>query len=269
MTAILNSAVVTADGFEDSMPPPESLRPWITEVGRIATITELPTQFTHVPHAATTIVLRTEPSGRRDALVVGPRTRATYANAKQPAGCLRIRLAPGAAQPLLGVAAADLTDRVLRLADMPGAAADLVGPLTELDLDEVLPFLESALPHSLSENATRREHRLLLDSAVAAIDRSSSMHDVATTLAVSERQLRNLFAAGVGVSPKHYARITRIRQVVAAAGNTPWSDIATATGYYDQSHMGADFRALMGVTPDKFAKGRLPAPTPCQALGRL
>ncbi|MFB8006873.1 helix-turn-helix domain-containing protein [Nocardia sp. NPDC056000] len=269
MTALVNPAVVTADGFEDALPPSEALRPWITEIGRIDPRTDLPPRFTHLPHAATTIVLRAEPSGRRDALVIGPRTRATYAGAKEPLGCLRLRLAPGVAQPLLGAPAADLTDRVLRLADMPGPAADLAGALTEIDLDEVLTFLESALPRALSESSTRREHRRLLDSAVAAIHRSTPMPEVATTLAVSERQLRNLFTAGVGVSPKHYARITRIRQVLAAAGNTPWSDIATTTGYFDQSHLTSDFRALMGVTPGKFVRGDLPAPTACQRTTRL
>ncbi|MCU1644893.1 MAG: AraC family transcriptional regulator [Nocardia sp.] len=265
-----SAAVQTADRFEDPYPAPESLRPWIAEIGRIHTLTDLPTHFTHVPQAVTTLVLRTEPSGRRDTLVIGPRTRATYAGAKAPAGCLRLRLAPGAVRPLFGVAAADLTDRILRLADMPGPAADLARELTELDLDDVIPFLESTLPQALSENATRREHRRLLDSAVAAIDGDATpLRDVATRLSVSERQLRNLFTTGVGVSPKHYARITRVRQVIDAAGNTPWSDIAVATGYYDQSHLTADFRSLMGVTPDRFFKGKLPEPTACQSVTAL
>ncbi|MET9486774.1 AraC family transcriptional regulator [Nocardia sp. NPDC006630] len=264
------AAVQTADGFEESVPAPESLRPWIAEVGRIPVLTHLPTHFTHVPQAVTTLVLRTEPSGRRDALVVGPRTRATYAGAKEPAGCLRLRLAPGAVRPLFGVAATDLTNRVLRLADMPGPAAELAREIIEMDLGDVVPFLESTLPQVLSESPTRREHRRLLDSAVAAIDGDAApLREVATRLAVSERQLRNLFTAGVGVSPKHYARITRVRQVIDAAGNTPWSDIAVATGYYDQSHLTADFRSLMGVTPDRFFKGKLPAPTACQSVTTL
>ncbi|WP_327145149.1 helix-turn-helix domain-containing protein [Nocardia sp. NBC_01327] len=271
MTVVQSSAAVqTADGFEESLPAPESLRPWIAEVGRIPVLTHVPTHFTHVPQAVTTLVLRTEPSGRRDALVVGPRTRATYAGAKEPAGCLRLRLAPGAVLPLFGVAATDLTNRVLRLVDMPGPAADLAREITGMDLDDVVPFLESTLPQVLSESATRREHRRLLDSAVAAIDGDATpLRDVATRLAVSERQLRNLFTAGVGVSPKHYARITRVRQVIGAAGNTPWSDIAVATGYYDQSHLTADFRSLMGVTPDRFFKGKLPEPTACQSVTTL
>ncbi|MFI7687677.1 AraC family transcriptional regulator [Nonomuraea sp. NPDC049655] len=42
-----------------------------------------------------------------------------------------------------------------------------------------------------------------------------------------------------------------------------WADLATAAGYYDQSHMTAEFRTLMGVTPAAFFQGRLPALQPC------
>ncbi|MFI6876491.1 hypothetical protein ACIBL6_23975 [Streptomyces sp. NPDC050400] len=43
----------------------------------------------------------------------------------------------------------------------------------------------------------------------------------------------------------------------------PWAGLAQATGYYDQSHMAAEFRALFGVAPSAFFSGRLPAGTPC------
>ncbi|WP_220139863.1 helix-turn-helix domain-containing protein [Nocardia huaxiensis] len=268
MTAAISPPrAVTAEQLEQSTTPPESLRPWITEIGHIPTVTDLTAPFTHVPAAVTTVVLRTEQSGRRDALVLGPRTRATYAQTDAPARCTRLRLAPGATQSLLGLPAADLTDRVLRLAEVPGPAAGLAAELAELEAFEAIRFLEEILPQRLSENPTAREHRRLLDSAVTAMATGTApVSALATGLAVSERQLRNLFTAGVGVSPKHYARITRIRQVLASAGNTPWSDIAASTGYYDQSHMTADFRSLMGVTPDRFFQGRLPAPTACRTV---
>ncbi|MFC9996795.1 helix-turn-helix domain-containing protein [Nocardia sp. NPDC127526] len=263
------AAVVTAELFEHATPPPESLRPWITEIGYIPTVFEPFEPFTHLPQAVTTIVLRTEPSGRRDALVVGPRTRATYSTAKQPAGCVRMRLAPGAARPLLGLPAADLTDRALPLGDVPGPAAELATALTELDSEEVAAFLEQWLPQRLSEDPATRDHRRLLTAAVTALTSSTApVPALAATLAVSERQLRNLFTAGIGVSPKHFARIDRVRRILAAAGDTGWAEVAAATGYYDQSHMTADFRSLMGVTPDRFRKGDLPAPAACRALPR-
>ncbi|WP_222932684.1 helix-turn-helix domain-containing protein [Nocardia yunnanensis] len=264
----VTATVVTAVDLERRLPPPAALRPWITEIAHIPMVRPAVTAFTHVPETATTIVLRRAASGQRDVLVLGPRTRATYANPNKAAGCTRIRLAPGASEALLGLPAAALTDRVARLSDLPGPAAELAAGLLVREPEEIADFLEAELPQYLRDNPIRRDHRRLLDSAVAAIGSTVPVGEVATSLAVSERQLRNLFTAGIGLSPKHYARITRVRQILAAAGNTPWSHLATDSGYYDQSHMTADFRSLMGVTPGRFFQGRVPAPTPCQSITR-
>jgi AraC-like DNA-binding protein len=82
-------------------------------------------------------------------------------------------------------------------------------------------------------------------------------------LHVSERRLRTLFADGIGLSPKHFARIGRVRAVLATASSRRWADVATAAGYYDQSHMTAEFRRLMGVPPAPYMAGRRPAARRC------
>ena len=96
---------------------------------------------------------------------------------------------------------------------------------------------------------------MLADEGVAATARRR--------LHVSERRLRALFADGVGLSPKHFARIDRVRTVLAAASGVRWADVAAAAGYYDQSHMTSEFRHLMGVPPTAFAAGRRPAARRC------
>ena len=55
-----------------------------------------------------------------------------------------------------------------------------------------------------------------------------------------------------------------VRTVLAADAGR-WSDIAATAGYYDQSHMTAEFRHFMGVPPAAFTAGRRPAATPCTA----
>ncbi|WP_433716791.1 helix-turn-helix domain-containing protein [Nocardia sp. CA-084685] len=252
------------DLTESTLPAPESLRPWITELGRFPAVTDASLPFAHVPHAGTTIVLRA--ADRPDALVLGPRTRASYSKADKATGCTRLRLAPGAARQLLGVPAAALADRVVRLADLPGVAAELANELARLPTAEVLPFLDAVLPQRISENMTQRTHRELLGAAVAAISAASTVHGLAADLAVSERQLRNLFTDGIGISPKHFARIDRIRQILSdASTEVSLADVAAVHGYYDQSHMAADFKALMGVPPSQFFEGQVPAPTPCRS----
>jgi AraC-like DNA-binding protein len=273
VTTLLRPPVVTAELVETSEPAPESLRRWLAELGRIPTVLDLSEPFAHVPQTATTIVLRTEHADggdRRVALVVGPQTKASYSRASKPAGCVRLRLAPGAVPALLGVPAADLTDRVLRLDDLPGPVGQLAAALIELDHDEVVPYLENELPRRIPDDPVRRAHHRLLTTAVAVIaaDHPLSVTELAARLSVSERQLRTLFTNGIGVSPKHFARINRVRQVLSRTDDAPLAEIATGTGYYDQSHMTADFRSLMGVPPTSYLRGEVPAPSPCRALTR-
>ncbi|MFC9846558.1 helix-turn-helix domain-containing protein [Streptomyces sp. NPDC060223] len=254
---------------------PGALHPWFVGAAFTSVEGELREPFTHVPDAATKMVVRVEENGRRDVLVVGPRTRASYHASKRLASCVELRLEPGAARPLLGVAAVDLVGRVAPLGDFPGAhAGQLADELLPLEPEQVVPHLAQALPERLTPADPARTE--LLRAAVAAMSTDVGrlpvgVRELAGRLAVSERQLRNLFADGVGVSPKHYARIARVRHVLTharRAPDTPWAQLAIATGYYDQSHMTADFRTLMGVPPTSFFTGRLPGAQPCQAYRR-
>ncbi|WP_433453484.1 helix-turn-helix domain-containing protein [Streptomyces sp. CA-142005] len=248
---------------------PEVLRPWLAGV-RTVSFAEPPEEaFVHLPDAVTKVVLRVTADGRRDVLAVGPRVRASYHEGKSRISCVELRLAPGTARPLLGVPAAGLVGRVARLDELPGGAGRrLAREMRRLEPRDALPHLTEVLPGLLSD-AVDPDRTALLRAGVAALsvrlDRApAQVREVARELAVSERQLRNLFAEGVGVSPKHYARIDRVRTVVTRAGSARWSELAAATGYFDQSHMTSDFRALMGVPPRSYVTGRLPAVTPCQ-----
>ncbi|MGZ7079073.1 MAG: helix-turn-helix domain-containing protein, partial [Thermoanaerobaculia bacterium] len=66
------------------------------------------------------------------------------------------------------------------------------------------------------------------------------------------------FDAAVGVSPKMFARVVRFRRVLReiAAPAVDWSDVALSAGYFDQSHLIADFRQFAGTTPVPFFLSR-------------
>ncbi|MDQ1049692.1 helix-turn-helix domain-containing protein [Streptomyces sp. V4I2] len=252
---------------------PVALRPWITGIESVGAGEELPASFAHVPDAATKLVVRVEAGGRRDALVVGPRTRASYyAEAdRRVASCVQVSLGPGVVRPLLGTPAVDLVGQAVPLGALPtGAAHQLSRKLVELAPEEMLAYLTELLPDPLAADRSRaRLLRAAVDALSTRPDHApAQVKDVARELAVSERQLRNLFTEGVGLSPKHYARIDRVRHVLTEAPRADWAELAAATGYYDQSHMTSDFRTLMGVPPRSYFTGRLPDPQPCQAFRR-
>ncbi|MEU6667520.1 helix-turn-helix domain-containing protein [Streptomyces sp. NPDC046727] len=258
---------------EQARSAPEVLRPWITGV-RTSSYADPPEEaLVRLPDAVTRVVLRVAADRHRDVLVVGPRVRASYHRGKAELTCVELCLSPGTVRPLLGVPATELVGRVVPLHALPGETPRrLADALRWLDPWEAVPHLERSLPGLLARSADPAR-TALLRAGVAALsvrtDRApAQVRDVARELAVSERQLRNLFADGVGVSPKQYARIDRVRAVVTGAPTTPWSQLAAATGYFDQAHMSTDFRALMGVPPRSYFTGRLPALTPCRASRR-
>ncbi|WP_428951484.1 helix-turn-helix domain-containing protein [Streptomyces sp. cg35] len=263
--------------------PPAALRPWITDVGVTAHDPDGPRSVAHVPDAAVRLVLRTVPGGGSDVLAVGPRTRASYNTGKRLPLCLDLRIRPGAARPLLGASARELVGRVVPLAELPGPVTprivrELARLADDATVDEALAALAEVLaPVFAPRDPLDRARAALVRSAVDRLStrpgrpRPAQVTEVARELAVSERQLRKLFTADVGLSPKHFARIDRVRQLLAGAAERPgaqvaWAGLAQTTGYYDQSHMAAEFRALFGVAPTAFVDGRLPKGSPCPSL---
>ncbi len=63
----------------------------------------------------------------------------------------------------------------------------------------------------------------------------SRLSDAATRIGVSERHLRNRFAREIGLSPKHFARISRLRRVLDQAGTRRWAGLADDAGFFDQA----------------------------------
>ncbi|WP_326630199.1 AraC family transcriptional regulator [Nonomuraea fuscirosea] len=253
---------------------PERLSGLVSEVTVLAADGRGPGQpLVHLPDAGTSLIFRTTPAGRGDLLVIGPRTRASYHVGKDLPFCLRLRLCPGAARPLLGVPVSELVDRVSGLEELwDGSTAALTDALREAGRDprRVLARLGTALAERIERRSagdvTRGE---LVRAAAEALDgrtgRREPVPAIARRLAVSERHLRGLFEDGVGLPPKRFERIGRVREVLARGGRRRqgWAQVAVASGYYDQSHMAAEFRRLMGVTPVAFFAGRLPTLHTC------
>ncbi|HZN77030.1 MAG TPA: helix-turn-helix domain-containing protein [Micromonosporaceae bacterium] len=203
---------------------------------------------THEPETATSIVL-CPASGM--AAVVGPRPTATY-SAGSPGTRVRLRLAPGRAAALFGIPVADLAGRIVPVSELWGDAQ-----VRDLVRDPI---------GTLARRADRREPNSdLVAEAARLLAEGRSVQATADRLHLSERYLRTLFTGAVGLSPKTFARVERVRAVLARVGGRDLARLAAELGYYDQSHLTNEFRAVMGVPPAAYAHGRLPNPTRCQS----
>ncbi|QPF71594.1 helix-turn-helix transcriptional regulator [Roseateles sp. DAIF2] len=168
-------------------------------------------------------------------------------------------LHPAAAVALGIVEAARLVEQTLDLARL--------WPVAEI---EALRERLRAAPDDGARAAALERHlaeRLAQGAApepaiVAAVDRLRAepaelrIADLARELGLSTDTLGRRFAAGVGVSPKRFARAARLRSAVLSYGaGTTLTEVAMLAGYYDQSHFVREMRAATGLAPQGLLPG--------------
>ena len=231
---------------------------WLARFVEDVRVVVPPAQVERLPDGKTTIVFRVIEEGRHgDLSVAGPRTRAYFKDATGIARAVIVDLKAGWSASLLGVAANALTNRIVRLDEIWGrSAGELCDELVAAQsVPEVLDRLSSAIAvrahHTFgpaSAVLARRAVRLLEGDEVR-------VESAAKRLGVTARHLRRAFAEHVGIGPKDFARTVRLQRAVrSSATSTDWGRIAADAGYYDQAHLIADFRELVGVTPGAFQK---------------
>jgi AraC-like DNA-binding protein len=96
----------------------------------------------------------------------------------------------------------------------------------------------------------------LMAAAVAWLEqqtRAKRIDDLTRYIGLSQSALERRFRRVVGVSPKKFASLVRLRRAVQMrATGTDFTAAAYATGYFDQSHFINDFRRATGRSPDAF-----------------
>jgi AraC-like DNA-binding protein len=213
---------------------------------------------------------------RTDLCVSGVRRRALFKEVRPAPLTVAIRFKPGAAVPFFGVPASELSDRVVALDDLWRAPGEQLREslAAAREPHDIVDALQHALHARIGTRAfaaretaaaclARRAVHLLI-SRDGDGETPPRMRDIARTLGVSDRHLRRAFDAAVGVSPKEFARMARLQRAVHAAAarsqslpqahTLRWTDIAAQAGYYDQAHMIAEFRELIGATPTAFLR---------------
>lgn len=93
--------------------------------------------------------------------------------------------------------------------------------------------------------------------AIVAARGEAPIGELAAAVHLSPRQLQRRFSAAVGLSPKQFARVRRIRGALEhLVSETPksWSAVAADLGFADQAHLIREFGALAGLTPVEVAE---------------
>lgn len=209
-----------------------------------------------IPRPEVQLVARFDATARGsvDLHVLGVRETAHRKLLRRGQRAVTARLQLGAQQAVLGVPAPAVAGRIVTLEALwgDGATRRLLDRLAAASsMEEAATLLESAIAERFRLAASQRYD---LGLAIGAADRlaSANVAAVAADLGVSERHLRRVFREAVGLSPKAFAKLARFRRAIRAARaeqHTSWASIAALSGYYDQAHLIAEFRAIAGVTP--------------------
>jgi AraC-like DNA-binding protein len=197
-------------------------------------------------------------SNRGDVHAIGPSTRPVRKVLGTVPHVIVVRFRPGGAYPFFGRPMKQMTDQFVPIEDLWGDDGTRLrdGLLQTSSAGAQLDLLERTLLARLrGSNVFEPASARIAQIAIRRITGATfplRIDALADELGISQRQLRRVFDEVVGMGPKSFARIRRFRRAVDAASSAAvsnWADIATATGYYDQAHLIADFRQLAGATP--------------------
>jgi len=172
------------------------------------------------------------------------------------ASMMGVHFKPGGAFPFFGEAVGELANSHVALEILWGRSA--------IELREKLCCAATSQKRFqiLEETLTNRLRRLTEHPAVSrALDIfgprgiGDSVRAVAKRVGLSQRHFIQVFTAQVGLTPKLFCRVLRFqhaRDVVDRTATLNWAQLASACGYYDQSHMIDDFRAFSGLSPTEY-----------------
>lgn len=169
-------------------------------------------------------------------------------------------LYPFALQILLGIPAAEFSNRMTSLCELPGKEG------TELEERIMLAPDNNErariLSLYLSKKCTGLQHKQPgVFQAIQHIIHSggqSRTEALASDYCLSARQFQRSFKQQAGFSPKLFSRIVRFQSALATRNKSTYKslgEMALACGYYDQSHFIHDFREFSGHHPRHYFHG--------------
>lgn len=181
---------------------------------------------------------------------------------------LSVTLRPGAASALLGMPACEIAGTAVHLDQLwRGQGVELRERMAAAPDDAArVGVLCAVLGQRLVQGdaaahraADRVAHTAAIRAAqlIAESGGRQSLREVAAAVGVGERRLQQLFQQQVGLSPRAWSRLARLHACLRALRQPQprvpgWAELALDGGFYDQSHLVNEFKALCGLTPTEF-----------------
>ncbi len=195
----------------------------------------------------------------RGCVIVGPRPTSLQVPIWPGAKFWGVRLLPGASRSVIGIDGAGLSEVHQPLATLlPELEATLRPAFESAESFEQVPGILTKTLVEFGRDLPQPEEAVMQGIYRIVQDRGlSRTSDVAEAAGWSERQFQRIFRKEVGLTPKQFARICRLRAAAIDAVDgqrDSWGSIAAERGYTDQAHMTREFSALFGMSPTQFER---------------
>jgi methylphosphotriester-DNA--protein-cysteine methyltransferase len=247
-------------------PPPPRLSPFVACLWtRVVAPDVAPPPHRVLPDGCVDIIVAARRGGAPTVAAIGTMTRPVAVRTAAGDSFVGVRFRPGAALPFLGVPADALTDAHAPLdllrADT-GSLSDAFMAAGEAHPDRRAAAVAEALRPLGGATAPPPRVVGAALSMIAAARGRLPVEVLCASLGVTRQHLARQFARHVGIAPKTFCRVTRVREVLRrAAGrrHADWDRLAVEAGYCDQAHLIGDFGELVGETPARWlAKSQEP-----------
>ncbi len=213
--------------------------------------------FEVLPDSGVSLVFRLSPRGSR-LVLMGQATEQASIEVDETADYFYMRFHP-ANVPLLGdIHPAELIDAHVDLPRLQGFSIDSLA-------DYLLSLPDPASRHRVMEGLMRQAPPLIraprCRQAISLLQSSRGqlpIHIIASGMGMHLRSLERLFKDSLGMSPKRFARLVRLRHLadrLRIGRFETLTDLAYTCGYADQSHMIKDFKSLTGRLPKEPSAG--------------
>jgi len=189
--------------------------------------------------------------------VAGPRAQALQLSVRAGASYWGMRFHPDAGGEMLGTPAPLLRDVARSLmgnefARFGSLAAAL--PVTT-DPEQAFAALTGWAARALPswEGARDSGVRRAVDAIIASRG-ERSIAEVAREALLAPRTLQRRFRHLVGLAPKEFARVRRLRSAMGERmrrDSEGWATVAMVSGYADQAHLAREFAELAGHAPSE------------------
>jgi AraC-like DNA-binding protein len=243
--------------------PPEDLARTVACFWEFVAGPETPLGYIHtIPTDGCTSV--SKPVGGGPPGLLGPRLDSWKMPLFPNTSYIGVRFAAGATRAALGLTGERLRDYVGLFEPLaPGCGVEYMAALRGIEtLDEAVAPLTALVRTWVGRNGGRDE---VVDAGVAALVHSrgdARISSIAKVVGLSERQFQRRFQVEVGLTPKQYARIVRLRAAAIDAAvleGVSWAEVAADRGYADQAHLVREFAQILGMSPTEFKTAFAPA----------